>query len=565
MTQQQTVQEIYEIVWQACDAFRGAIDPADYKNYILTMLFVKYISDVYKDDVAKATKIGEKQKLSGEKLEEYIDAKIERTAQYRIPKITTTVTKGKETFEVSFRATFDELYKRREDGNIGELIDMSLRLIEEKNDKLGNVFGSISYNSEAALGTSKERVRRIGKLLELLNDERIDFRPSHVQNRDLIGDLYEYLIARFASGAGKKAGEFYTPAEVSITLARLVNPMPGETIYDPTCGSGSLLLRASEVSRDNDPERTGNRGNFYLYGQELNGSTFALCKMNMFLHQKMNFDIRRGNTITEPQFVEVQPSKDDKRSKGSLKVFDVVIANPPFSLDQWGIEDVENDPFNRFERGMPPKSKGDFAFISHMIASAKNGSGRVGVVVPHGVLFRGGSEGKIRTKFVEENLLEAVIGLPAKLFYGTGIPAALLIFDKSRKSWDKARSKRDKHVLFIDASKDYIDGKNQNTLGAEHIDRIVDTFRKFAAVERYSALVTMEELKEAAYNLNIPRFVDTFEEEEQIDLQAVQLEISAIESVLAQKQLKMAEYLQQLGLEQSTTVKQNGRVRRGVK
>jgi type I restriction enzyme M protein len=330
------------------------------------------------------------------------------------------------------------------------------------------------------------------------------------------------LIARFAATAGKKAGEFYTPAEVSETLSRLVAPKPGDRICDPACGSGSLLIRtANKVGSDD----------FSLYGQEMNGSTWALCKMNMFLHNVDSAHILWEDTIRHPQFVE-----DD-----ALMKFDVVIANPPFSLDKWGQEIAAEDRYGRFYRGIPPKSKGDWAFISHMLTTAVEGKGRVGVVVPHGVLFRGGQEGRIREAVIRENLLDGVIGLPANLFYGTGIPAALMIFDKSRKPNGKGK------VLFIDAGREFVQNTNQNKLRTQDIDKIVDTFQQRKTIDKYSYLSSYAEIEENEFNLNIPRYVDTFEPEEDIDIAAVQQEIEQIEAELSETRKEMNKYLEELG------------------
>jgi len=336
--------------------------------------------------------------------------------------------------------------------------------------------------------------------------------------------VYEYLIARFAAQAGKKAGEFYTPAEVSETLARLIAPRDGDRICDPTCGSGSLLIKASKQVKS---------GNFSLFGQEMNGSTWALCKMNMFLHEVDAARIEWEDTIRHPQLLEGD----------ALMKFDIVIANPPFSLDKWGQEIAAGDRFDRFARGIPPKSKGDWAFISHMIATAVEGKGRVGVVVPHGVLFRGGQEGKVREALIRENLLTGIVGLPSNLFYGAGIPAALLIFDKARKPHGKGT------VLFIDASREYEQGTNQNRLRDEDINKIVKTFRKRRTVEKYAHLATSAEIEENDFNLNIPRYVDTFEPEPEIDIVAVQRDIERIEGELAETQAKMHKYLQELGFD----------------
>jgi len=312
-------------------------------------------------------------------------------------------------------------------------------------------------------------------------------------------------------------------------LAKLVDPKPGDKICDPACGSGSLLIKVGqEVGNDN----------FALFGQESNGSTWSLCRMNMFLHGMDGARIEWCDTLNNPKLIE----------NNELQHFNVVVANPPFSLDKWGHENAGNDMFNRFWRGIPPKSKGDYAFISHMVEIALKNDGKVGVIIPHGVLFRGGSEGTIRQKFIEDNILEAVIGLPAQLFFGTGIPAAIMIFNKGRKPWDKAVTERDKHVLFVDASREFDDGKKQNRLRDKDIEKIVSVFKGFDEVEKYSHRATLEEITEAEFNLNIPRYVDTFEEEEDIDIGAVQMEIEQIEAELAETRKEMKKYLEELGL-----------------
>ena len=502
-----TQRKLGDIIWAACDTFRGAVDPAEYKNYILTMLFIKYMSDLYKDRKAEYEK-----RYNGN--QERVKRALDR-----------------ERFRVPETATFDHLYSKRDASNIGEIINKALERIEDENkSKLEGVFRNIDFNSEAALGETKDRNRRLKNLLDDFADSRLDLRPSVVGNHDIIGDVYEYLIGKFAADAGKKAGEFYTPSEVSILLAKLVNPQPGNRICDPACGSGSLLIRVgNEVGSDN----------FFLAGQESNGSTWSLARMNMFLHEMDAARIEWCDTITNPKLLE-----DDE-----LMHFDIVVANPPFSLKKWGYEDVTEDRFRRFHRGLPPKSRGDYAFISHMIEITHEMSGKVGVIVPHGVLFRGGAEGNIRQRLIEENLLEAVIGLPEKLFFGTGIPAAIMIFNKGRKPWNEAEIKRDKHVLFIDASREYENGTKQNRLRDEDINKIVSTFRDFAEIEKYSHEATLEEIQEADFNLNIPRYVDTFEEEEEIDIHAVQAEITEIETELDKLQTQMAKYLKELGLE----------------
>jgi type I restriction enzyme M protein len=499
--------ELGDIVWSACDTFRGAIDPAEYKNYILTMLFVKYLSDLKRD------RVEELKSRYGDDAE-----RLERALK-------------RERFVLPENADFYTLYNDRDEANIGERINIALMNIEDANKlKLDGVFRNIDFNSEAALGQTADRNRRLRQLLEDFADPRLDLRPSVVGNRDIIGDVYEYLIGKFAADAGKKAGEFYTPAEVSTLLAKLVYAQPGDLICDPACGSGSLLIKVAREIGDKD---------YFLAGQESNGSTWALCRMNMFLHNMDSAQIEWCDTISSPGLV-----KGDE-----LMRFDVVIANPPFSLKKWGYANAKTDKFNRFHRGLPPKSRGDYAFISHMIEIALEGKGKVGVIVPHGVLFRGGAEGTIRRKLIEENLLEAVIGLPEKLFFGTSIPAAIMIFNKGRKPWQEADTDRDQHVLFIDASQDFADGTRQNTLRETDIEKIVATFDAFDEVDKYAYPAALEELEENDFNLNIPRYVDTFEEEEDIDIPAVQAEIEELEAELAETQAKMREYLEELGLD----------------
>lgn len=494
---QKTTQDtINGVLWGACNTFRGTIDSSQYKDYILTMLFVKFLSDFYNEKV--------------EELEQKFGNNEERIYKSLL----------REKFVLDEKCTFEYIYKNRNADNLGEIINSALEKIEEDNKrKLEGVFRNIDFNNESMLGKPKERNAILKHLLEDFNDDRLDLRPSMLAENDVIGDAYEYMIAKFASDAGKKGGEFFTPSQVSRLIAKLVSPKSGNRIYDPTCGSGSLLIKASKEIPDN---------NFQIYGQEKNGQTYALCRMNMFLHEIDDAKIEWGDTIRNPLHLE----------NDSLMKFDIVVANPPFSLDKWGSEVAEKDIYTRFEYGVPPKSKGDLAFVEHMIASA-NENGTVGVVLPHGVLFRGASEEKIRKKLIDNNYLDGVIGLPNNLFFGTGIPACILVFKKNKKTND---------IIFIDASGAFESGKNQNILRDFDIEKIAETYKERKEIEKYSHIANMEEIKENDYNLNIPRYVDTFEEEEPVNMGQLKRDISTIESELNNVQKEMDQYLDELGL-----------------
>ncbi|MCW8093395.1 type I restriction-modification system subunit M [Alteromonas sp. ASW11-130] len=496
--------DINNAVWAACDTFRGVISADTYKDFILTMLFLKYISDVYRDEYATLEKqYGDQPEL--------IEAMM-----------------GKQRFVLPKGSSFWDLYEQRHQAGNGQRIDQALHAIEEGNGgKLKNVFQDISFNTDK-LGPEKQKNDLLRHLLEDFGKPILDFRPSRIGGLDIIGNAYEYLIKHFAAGSGRTAGEFYTPPEVSDLLAEILSPQEGDEICDPACGSGSLLMKCGAIIR----RKTGSK-KYALYGQEAIGSTWALAKMNMFLHGEDNHRIEWGDTIRHPQL----KTKDGQ----GLLHFDVVTANPPFSLDKWGHEDASNDPYGRFRRGIPPKTKGDYAFISHMIETLKPTTGRMGVVVPHGVLFRASSEGKIRTQLIDENLLDAVIGLPEKLFFGTGIPAAILLFKKH---------KTDNNVLFIDASREFKQGKNQNQLTAENIQKIIETYNARQSVDKYAYLATKDEIAENDYNLNIPRYVDTFEEEEEIDLMAVRNERVKLKGQLETLEVEMEGYLKELGYDE---------------
>ena len=504
MTDQINQDTINKALWAACDVFRGTISADTYKDFILTMLFLKYISDVWQDHYdGYKSEYGDEPELIAEMM---------KTERFVLPE----------------QSNFYALYNRRYEPGNGERIDMALHALEEANgtklkDAGKSVFQDISFNTDK-LGEEKQKNTILKDLLEVFAVADLDLRPSRVGSLDVIGNGYEFLIKNFAASGGQKAGEFYTPPEVSDLIAELLDPQAGDSICDPACGSGSLLMKCGRKVVKNHGSK-----HYALYGQEAIGSTWSLAKMNMFLHGEDNHKIEWGDTIRNPKLLN---------QNGDLMVFDIVTANPPFSLDKWGHDQAENDPFHRFHRGVPPKTKGDYAFISHMIETLKPVTGRMGVVVPHGVLFRGSSEGKIRQQLIDENLLDAVIGLPEKLFYGTGIPAAILIFKKH---------KSDDSVLFIDASREYQSGKNQNSLSADNIAKIVATYQARKNVDKYAFLASKKDIQDNDYNLNIPRYVDTFEEEAEIDLLVVRRERVQLQAQLAALETQMAAYLEELG------------------
>ena len=514
-----TKQNIEKVLWNACDSFRGKIDSSRYKDYILSMLFVKYLSDVYKETREKYEK-----QYKGDK------QRVERAM-------------SRERFVMDESSTFDYLYEKRNDNQIGQKINVALAAIENNNSaKLHDVFRAIDFNSTVDFGEPKEKNATLKNLLEDFKD--LDLRPSQLDNADIIGDAYEYMIANFASDAGKKGGEFYTPNKVSELVARLAAPKENDRIYDGTCGSGGLLLKAFAQIKNRKAR---------IYGQEQNMQTWALCRMNMFLHGVDDAVIWQGDTLSNPGNIE----------NDHLMKFQCIVANPPFSLDKWDSgflgDASENDKkakmtadldtFHRFDWGVPPTSKGDYAFVMHFLHSLDDATGRMCIVLPHGVLFRGASEGKIRQTIIEKfNFLDAVIGLPANLFYGAGIPACILIFRKNRGA--------NNHVLFVDASGDehYEKGKNQNILREQDVAKIVDTYNTYLAdpsyggEEKYSYVATLDEIKENDYNLNIPRYVDTFEEEALVDIDDVKTNIKNIEEELSKVQKQMAKYMKELGL-----------------
>ncbi len=496
-----TQEELNSTLWSAADSSRTNIDASIYKDYVLVMLFFKYLSDLSKKQHTKY-------------VERFGDDK-DRIA----------VKMKQDRFYLPLKTSFDYIYSKKEEDNIGEEINRALVGIEKANKgKLEGVL-SIDFNSESILGKQEQR----NKMLRALIDDFYQIDLSEA-GEDIIGNSYMYLIERFGANAGKKAGEFFTVRSVASLVAKLAQPKPGNRICDPAMGSGGLLLLASE-----EIEKQGSK-DYALYGQESTGSTYQLARMNMFLHNQDAARLEWGDTLNNPLLVE-----DNK-----LMRFDICVANPPFSLKKWGAENAESDKYSRFWRGIPPKDKGDYAFITHMIETAKPKSGRISVIVPHGVLFRSRAEGKIRESILKENIVDAVIGLPAGLFQTTSVPVAILILDRSRERGGKNENKKD--VLFIEASKEYKSGKAQNTLTAEHIDKIYSAYIKRKSIDKFAYSASFDEIKENDFNLNITRYVDTFAEEPEIDISAGLKELIEVNTELEKLEKQMHSYLKKLGI-----------------
>ncbi len=501
-----TIQKLEKTLWDAADILRGELNAAQYMDYIFGLLFLKRMNDQFEIEQKKKIEEFAKMGLPNEE----VNLLIEDPSIY-------------ENFYVPERARWSKLKDLTL--NIGPELDKAFKAIEDepKNAELTGVLTTANYND-------KERVpdKKLSQLLILFSE--LPLANENLESKDILGNAYEYLIKKFADQGGTKGGEFYTPEQVVKTLVGIVKPKEGESIYDPTTGSGGMLIHSTHYIE----EHGGNPKNVSLNGQEINLSTWAICKMNMLFHDATGADIKKGDTIREPKHT----------NGGVLKTFDVVLANPPFSLKNWGEVEAKADAYGRFVYGIPPKSYGDLAFVEHMIASL-NSKGRMGTVVPHGVLFRGGAEGKIRKGLLDKNtdLIEAVIGLPQNIFYGTGIPAALLIINK-----DKDENRKGK-ILFIDASSGFIKDGNKNKLRDEDIEKIIETFDNFETVEKYAEVVDLKTIEENDYNLNISRYVDTSEEEEEIDIDLVLQDIRELKMKIVDNEEKLNGYLEELGFD----------------
>ena len=485
-----TTQELESKLWQAADILRGQIDSADYKNYIFSILFLKRLSDRFEEEVQSAVKHG-------------------------LPRDIALIDRDEHEFFVPEDARWSTITSVAM--NKGEALNIASHAVEEANTpRLDSVLSPTNWNDESKLGSPANRERIIQSLLihfgDLdLRDENLRIDSSGVGN--VLGDAYEYLINRFADDAGKKGGEFYTPRPVVRLIIELLRPQEGMRICDPTAGSGGMLIYAAQYVR----EQGGDYRNLALHGQERNLGTLAIGKLNLLLHGLRAARLEPGDVIAEPGLMD---------SSGRLLSYDRVIANPPFSLKNWGHDFAPNDPHHRFDRynAIPPKTRGDLAFLMHMLG-VTNSQGMVGVVMPHGILFRGGAEGKIRKSIIEADLFEAIIGLAPNLFSGASIPVAICVLNKSKPAERRGK------VLFIDAAQEgcFRQGKARNFIDREHIDKIVETYEAFEEVDRFAHVADMEEIEENDFNLNISRYVDTTEP----------IEVMSVEDALAQ--LRQAE------------------------
>ena len=488
-----TLSELEQHLWGAANILRGSIDSGEYKNYIFGLLFFKRLSDVWQEEY-------------DESLAEYGDEDL-------------AIDVEEHRFDIPQGHNWSEV--RRRTTNIGEYLNAAFQAIEDANMKLRGIFQSADFNNKDRFSDAM-----LESLLQ--HFERYDLRNSNV-DADVLGNAYEYLIKQFADDGGKKGGEFYTPKEVVRLMIKCLEIDQGMTIYDPTCGSGGMLLEAFRTVESSGK----NARSLSLFGQERNLNTWAICQMNLFLHGIDDADVRRGDTLREPKHTVGDGSR-------AIRTFDRVIANPPFSLKEWGHTVWSNgDPYGRDQYGTPPKSFGDLAFVQHMLASL-NESGKLAVVVPHGVLFRKGAEGAIRKAFIENDLIEGVIGLAPNLFYGAGIPAAILFLRKNKPAQLRRR------VMIVNGAEQFEEGRAQNYLRNNHIDILTAAYSGMAVVERLAAVVSVDDIAANDFNLDITRYVYLSDEVEVLD---VAVEAKKLSDLIAERdaaEAKMNDFLREL-------------------
>ncbi len=514
-----TLETLESWLWDSANILRGSIDSSDFKNYIFGLLFLKRSNDVFLEEVEA---IMQREGIAREDAED-------------------------ETyFQLPLESRWETIKSQTE--NIGIALDKAFAAIERENTSLEGVMTATKFGDKEKL--SDELLQR---LLRHFNQHSLA--NAHLKSNDLLGDAYEYLIKQFADDAGKKGGEFYTPRGVVQLIVNLIKPQPKHSIYDPTCGSGGMLIESARYVAQLPNGKVGNNINVSLNGQEKNLGTWAIGKLNMLLHNFTDADIRKGDTLTDPKH---------RNNDNELKLFDRVIANPPFSMDKWWSPAEANivtkldkngkekkvtpnykkevtDPYGRFQYGIAPRGYADLAFIQHMIAVLKE-DGKAGVVLPHGTLFRGSTEGKIRQALLEADLIEAIIGLPSGLFYNTGIPASVWLINKNKTEAQKGK------VTIIDASSDFKEGKNQNELLPTHVTKIVEAYDANTEVDKYMRIVDLTEIAENDYNLNISRYIDTSEPEPIIDVKAVQKVLADLDTQEADVDAKLNEFLKGLGI-----------------
>lgn len=493
MNAEQPIQqdELNRAIWATCDIFRSSVDSNSYKDFVLTMLFLKYISDVWHDAHAPHN-----------------------------------FDKRKPIFALPPEADFVHLYERRMEADNAGRIEAAFAALEQANlDKLADVFENLKFDC-SKLGDLAQREETLQKLLTHFGRPELNLSPSRVCDLDIIGNVYEFLLKNFASTSGKKAGEFYTPSEVSQLIALLVDPQPGDLICDPTCGSGSLLMKCGKLIRERHAS-----DDYHLYGQEAVGSTWSMAKMNMILHGEGGQRLERGDTLRAPRLLD---------EAGRLMQFDVVVANPPFSQKNWGAESAQKDPHHRFARGLPPDNRGDYAFILHMVESMHPQRGRAAVVVPNGVLFRGGLEGVIRKALLQENLIDTLICLPSHLFFGTNLSPVIILF---------RRNKQERDILFVNASEQYETDKSLQRLRPQDIERILQACKTRRDEDGFACLVSLEQVFDNEYDLSFARYIPEQSNFPRYDLQELAYTRDSLKQEMERCDHELDQALRRVGID----------------